>query len=118
MIEELLCDETKVTDDEAYEQLFEELEFNRDNSTLLNVMSTEILSFGIDIWDITGVNCAAHTLQLVTKDSISKLPQPIKNGIELCRLVCKFLRLKLTSVDFWNTHYHDSKMILVGEACT
>lgn len=98
LIEELLCDETKVTDDEAYEQLFEEVEFNRDNSTLLNVMSTEILSFGIDIWDITGVNCAAHTLQLATKDSISKLPQPIKNVIELCRLVCKFLRLKSTSV--------------------
>lgn len=97
LIEELLSDETEITDDEAYQRLFEEVQFNEDNSTLLNAMSTAIASFGVDIWNITGINCAEHTLQLAIKDAVSKLPQEFENVIKLCRRVCAFLRLQSTS---------------------
>lgn len=98
LIEELLSNENEITDDDAYEKLFEEVDFNRDFSTLLSAMTAEISSFGPEIWDITGMHCAEHTLQLAVKDSLLKLPKPYKNVIELCRCVCKFLRLKSTSI--------------------
>lgn len=97
LIEQLLNNETEITDDEAYQRLFEEVEFNQDNSTLLNAMSDEIASLGVDIWDITGINCAEHTLQLAIKSAVSKLPREFRNVIKLCRRVCAFLRLQSTS---------------------
>lgn len=97
LIDELLNDGTDVTDDEAYQRLFDEVEFNPVNTTLLNVMCDEIASFGVDIWNITGINCAEHTLQLAIKDAVSKLPQQIKNVIKLCRRVSAFLRLQSTT---------------------
>lgn len=107
LIEQLLNNENEIADDEAYQRLFEEVEFNQDNSTLLNVMYDEIASFGVDIWDITGINCAEHTLQLAIKDAISKLSREIKNVIKLCRRVCAFLRLQSTSnaLDAINTEH-------------
>lgn len=97
LIEELLSDEKEITDDEAYQRLFDEVEFSQDNSTLLNAMSDAIALFGVDVWDITGINCAEHTLQLGIKDAVAKLPQDFKNVINLCRRVCAFLRLQSTS---------------------
>lgn len=96
LIEELLRNEPEVSDDEAYEMLFAEVEIDQNYSTLLNEMTTEISSS--DIWDITGVNCAEHTLQLGINDSIKKMNKSFQNVIELCRCVCKFLRLKSTCV--------------------
>lgn len=98
LIEELLNNESFITDDDAYERLFEEVEFDPDFSTLLSAMTAEISSFDPAIWDITGVNCAVHTLQLSVKDALSNLMKAYKNVIELCRRICKFLRLKSTSV--------------------
>lgn len=97
LIEQLLNNESEITDDEAYQRLFEEVEFNQDNSTLLNAMSDEIASLGVDIWDITGINCAEHTLQLAIKSAVKKLPREFRNVIKLCRRVCAFLRLQSTS---------------------
>lgn len=98
LIEELLSNETEVSDDDAYERLFGEVEFNRSYATLLSVMTAEISSSEPAIWDITGVNCAVHTLQLAIKDALSLLMKSYHNVIELCRCVCKFLRLKSTSI--------------------
>lgn len=97
LIEQLLSNEQEITDDEAYERLFEEVDFNQDHTTLLNAMTAEIALAEPEIWDITGINCAVHTLQLAVKDALSKLLISFKNVIELCRSVCKFLRLKTTS---------------------
>lgn len=97
LIEKLLCDEPEISEEEAYEQLFEEVEYNKDFSTLLNVLSEELSSPIIDIWDITGVNCVEHTLQLGIKDALARLSKEFKNVIMLCRRICIFLRLKSTS---------------------
>lgn len=77
--------------------MFEEVEFGKHFSTLLNVLSEELSSPGTDIWDIKGVNCVEHTLQLGMKDALSKHSQEFKNVIMLCRRICIFLRLKSTS---------------------
>lgn len=55
---------------------------------------------GADIaWNITGMNCVAHTLQLAVHDALNKLAVSHKNVIELCREMSKFLRLKSTRTD-------------------
>lgn len=96
LIDGLLSEENEISDDEAYQRLMEEVDFDQDNSTLLNAMSAEIASIGVDVWDITGINCAEHTLQLAVKDAVSKLPRNFNNVIKLCRRVCSFLRLQST----------------------
>lgn len=100
LIKELLAKEREITDDEALERLFEEAEFEQeqDHSTLLNAMSAELTTCGAEMWDITGVNCAAHTLQLAIHDAIKKLPTSLANVIKLVRNVCLFLRLTSTSI--------------------
>lgn len=45
---------------------------------------------------VNGVNCAAHTLQLVVRDSLANLGSQHANTIKLCREVCKFIRLQTT----------------------
>lgn len=97
LIERLLSNEREITE-YAFQQLFQEVDFNQDYSTILSVMTAEFSSYEPAIWDITGVNCAAHTLQLAIKDALSKLTITYQNVIGLCRCVCKFLRLKSTSV--------------------
>lgn len=99
LIEVLLNEETELTDDDAMEILFEETQFDSNNNvTLLNALSNELTAHNTNVMDITGINCAAHTLQLAIHDSISKLPKNFQNVIALCRRVCKFMRLKSTSV--------------------
>lgn len=95
-IEELLCVED-ISDDDAIEQLCNEVHLDENNATLLKQMTAELTSITHEIMDITGVNCAAHTLQLGIKDALAKFQPNFKNVIELCRRVCKFLRLKSTS---------------------
>lgn len=62
------------------------------NDTLLKAMSLELEKSGADFaFNITGVNCAEHGLQLAVKDGINQMPK-FKNVIELCRIVCKEIR--------------------------
>lgn len=85
-----------ISDDDAIAQLVGEIDFVPDESTLQNQLLAE-LSASAEILDITGIHCAAHTLQLGIKDAMSKISVETKNVIELCRRVSKFMRLKSVS---------------------
>lgn len=98
-INELLAVERDITDDEALDLVFAEAA-SECHETLLGEMSSELVNCGANVvWDIIGVNCSAHTLQLGIKDAMTKLDQKHSNVIQLCRQVCKFLRLKSTSIE-------------------
>lgn len=90
-------DDEAISDDEAIARLCEEVQCNENHSTLLNNMTSAMASSGADMWNVTSVHCAAHTLQLAVKDALSKLDKSFTNVIDLCRDVSKFLRLKSTS---------------------
>lgn len=94
-IEKLLAELNNMTDDEALEELFDDAFFER-NKNLLSAMSDKMTTdFGLDIlWDITGVNCAAHTLQLAIKDALKVVARKYSNLINLCRSIAKSLRSK------------------------
>lgn len=98
-IDELLADAREISDDEAFDMVFAEVASAR-HETLLSEMSSEMVNYGANIvWDIVGVNCCAHTLQLGIKDAIAKLDKRHYNVIQLCRQACKFLRLKSSSIE-------------------
>lgn len=85
----LLAQEIDSTDDDALDVIIGGVH----NETLLKTITSELEKSGADfVFDITGVNCAVHTLQLGVKDSIAKMPKAFKNVIELCRMVCKEIR--------------------------
>lgn len=86
--------EDEISDDDAIAQLVGEIDFVE--STFQNQLLAE-LSAEAEIHEITGIHCAAHTLQLSIKDAMSKIPEKTKNVVELCRRVSKFLRLKSIS---------------------
>lgn len=71
----------------------EEFEARPENNELLADVMSNIKSneFNV-IWEILGVNCSAHTLQLAIKDALTKLPEIHQQVIELCRSVAKLLR--------------------------
>lgn len=57
--------------------------------------------FGLNVlFDIAGVNCSAHTLQLAVKDALAKIAIRHRNVISLCHKVCKSLRLKSMQNEF------------------
>ncbi|XP_055306540.1 zinc finger BED domain-containing protein 4-like, partial [Sitodiplosis mosellana] len=111
---ECVLGEPDISDDTALELLFSEyidpteepteMELTA-NQTLLNVMSSNLSSIhDLNVmWDITGVNCSAHTLQLVTNDAIGAMEDKHRNVIELCRRVAKFLRKESTIITLKNT---------------
>lgn len=89
----VLAKAREISDDEALEAIFEEVAASDSNDTLLNVMTKEMEVSGADwLWNITGLNCAAHTVQLAIKDCLNELGTSEKNVIELCREICKMLR--------------------------
>lgn len=102
-IEEIL-ETTEMSDDEAIERVIEEVETDKNNETLLSVMTSEMKLIGIDFMcNITGINCAAHTLQLAIKDSLRALKKSDENLIRLSRTACKFLRLDSTIYEMEQT---------------
>lgn len=79
----------------------------RNNSTLAHISDNLTNSHGLSIiWDITGINCSAHTLQLSVEDAIKLLSKTNRNVIDLCRLICKLLRTKKVKAELIkNGHY-------------
>lgn len=70
------------------------------HETLLEAMTNEMKNYGADIiWNITGINCTAHILQLAVHDSLKRLPTIHENVISLCREMGIFLRLQSTITD-------------------
>lgn len=91
-IVEILSTDNDITDDEAIDIIFDQVVY-QENETLLNAITNEMRDSGFDfIWDITGINCAEHTLQLAIKDGQKNVGPEVSNLIELCRRVCKFFR--------------------------
>lgn len=87
------------TDEDALDIVMDEVALD-EHETLLGAMVQEISADGGDIeWDITGVNCAPHTLQLGVHDSIKALSTNHGNVLLLAREVCKFLNLRTTITD-------------------
>lgn len=98
-IAELLAEPDEISDDQVLTDMFEAAIQER-NTKLLNAMSNELNDIGFDIrWDITSVNCAAHTLQLGIHDALKLLPTKHQNLLELCRRAVKFLRLPKSEQD-------------------
>lgn len=105
-IEAILAEE-ELTDDEALDIIFNEANADNDepsdaelqaNENLLVAVKSKLASdYGLDVvWDVTGVNCAEHTLQLGINDAIKATGTENRNLINLCRRVVKFLRLATT----------------------
>lgn len=95
LIAKMLSDLEETSDDQTLGLLFDDL-FSESHTNLLNDMTEQIIgdSGPNIIFDITGVNCAAHTLQLAIKDALKDLSEMHTNVIKLCRSVAKALRLK------------------------
>lgn len=49
-----------------------------------------------NLFDLTGIRCAAHTLQLVVKDGLKELRKESSNIINLCRRIIKAIKLRST----------------------
>lgn len=103
-IEQLLAQMPLISDDEALDRVFGEVEENSkandDNETLLTVITNELANNGVKfLWNITGINCAEHTLQLAINDSLKEVKKSVKNVITLAREICKLIRLPSTSLE-------------------
>lgn len=105
-IEAVLATEELTDDDNAIVDIFEECGIDltgitaqeeREHAMLLRETIAEISTeHGHDLFDLTGVNCAAHTLQLVVKTSLKELRKETSNIIDLSRRVLKALKLNAT----------------------
>lgn len=90
----LLAEGDTVTDDEALDMLFHAQQLEEHRELLLKA-SYEFIGDD-EIWETTGVNCTAHTLQLAIKDALNNLGKSHSNVIELAKLVVQFLHLSST----------------------
>lgn len=87
-----------VAEEEEEDQSDEEFEARpEDNNLLSEVMSNIKLNGDFNIvWEILGINCSAHTLQLAIKDALKLLSERHSQVIELCRCAAKHLRKSST----------------------
>lgn len=108
-IEAILAEDDDLTDDQAVDIIFREAGVDKDsdeptdaelqsNENLLTAIKSNLATeYGLDVvWDVTGINCAEHTLQLAIHDSIKATTSKNRNLINLSRRVAKFLRLATT----------------------
>lgn len=92
-IAQLLAEADDISDEDELACVIENA-LLQDHERLLNDMAVEMQNQGFNVqYDITGVNCAAHTLQLAVTDALKAIPSSQKNVIELIRRVAKILRL-------------------------
>lgn len=102
-IEEALAQPETADDDELLRRIFGETDDSneqilKDNHTLLTAI-TQTLNrehYLNVMWNITGVNCGAHTLQLMIKDGTKAMTQAHRNVIGLCRRIAILLRKNTT----------------------
>lgn len=92
-IENMLNDAHEVTEEEALEIWAQSV---MEGEVLLQSVSETFSSGESQIWETTGVNCTAHTLQLAVKDSMKAITKNHQNVITLCRKIVKFLVLEST----------------------
>lgn len=102
-IENVLNSEEMSDDDDDANilQIFEEcgIDYSEANGydQLLNDTITEITKeHGQELFDMSGISCAAHTLQLLVKDEVKELKIETSNVISLSRRIIKALKLNAT----------------------
>lgn len=89
-------------DDATCFSIFEDVAL-KENETLLKSITNAMHADGLEIlYDITGVNCAEHTLQLAIKDALKNTSHTVQNVIELSRRACKIFRLSSTAIEVQN----------------
>lgn len=116
-IQNFLALEGDESDDDAIEMMLERNfdepteEMLQDNETLLAAITTRLEStHGIQVaYDVKGINCAAHTLQLAIKDCLAATLSSIQNLVTLCQKVAIFLRIRSTMYELNRLHIQFKK---------
>lgn len=100
-ISKLLSEVEELTDEDALEILFDDV-LSNDKKNLLTVISNHVIEHvGLEVqFNISGVKCSEHTLQLGITDALKKCARQYTNVIILCRNVAKSLRTKSTQHTF------------------
>lgn len=96
-IEAALLLEDELTEEEAFTFLFDETtdEEILNHELLLTSVATALNDRGIHVdWNVVGVACNAHTLQLCIKDTVAATTSRVQNMIKLCQKVAVHLRVK------------------------
>lgn len=112
-----LNNDNEITDEIAYAMLYCDLDGAKsddsesNNNALLTAITSDLTNVhGLNIiWNIIGINCAAHTLQLVIFDAFESTTEANRDLIILCRRVVKVLRLDSTMRELKNSQI-DEKM--------
>lgn len=90
---ELVFDEANQFDDEEENNDLTEREIQANDNLLAAIQLNMTNNLGVDVvWDVGGINCAEHTLQLAISDSLGKLSKRNQNIMKLCRRFVNFMR--------------------------
>lgn len=106
-IVEILSTDEELTDDQAIDLILKDAEIDGsepneselqiNQNLLVSIQSNMENNHGFNvIWDVMGINCVVHTLQLAIGDATKALNESIRNLVDLCRRVAKYLRLSST----------------------
>lgn len=99
-IEAVLCTNEMDDDISIKDDIFKECDIDLDvlseHQIILDDAIQDINIQTEGLFNLTGINCAAHTIQLMIKDGLDALPNHVANVIKLCRRVGKVLRLNST----------------------
>lgn len=93
-IEQELEGAIEITDDQALE-IWTQNAASEEEEALLSSISSQ-LARNNEMWETTGMNCSAHTLQLAVKDALKAVKKKHQNVVTLARGVVKFLSLEST----------------------
>lgn len=104
-IEAILQTEELTDDNNAIDMIFDEcninLDLNPDTQQLDNLLIEITPAIASehnhdDFLKMSGIRCAAHTVQIAVKKSLKALPEDTMNAIKLCGRIAKILRLEST----------------------
>lgn len=90
---QLVFDEAEQYDDEGGNDGPTDREVGVNDNLLAAIQLNLEHSFGVNVvWEVGGIKCAEHTLQLAINDSIDKLSKRNQNIMKLCRRFASFMR--------------------------
>lgn len=124
-IEAALALPDEVNEDDAYDILFDESvsdeNLEKGNTLLLTIAQELNRQHGINIvWNVAGIPCNAHTLQLGVGDSINETTVENQNVIKLSKKVAKLLRVTSTRRDIESAgiEYKSPRLEVITRWCT
>lgn len=126
-IEAALALSDEVTDDDAYDILFDETVTESDenceqNELLLKAITDELnAKHGINAaWSVTGISCNAHTLQLGVRDAFKETTNENRNIIKLSQKIAKILRVPSTRLELEKAgiQYKDPRLAVITRWCS